>query len=90
MATATKARSRKSPRIEAAKSVNSNQNPDPKSTQISPLLTQVSREQEPLENAARRREAPEAWQSRRTDAPDAGRGSECSEHDTFTQGRSMS
>ncbi len=67
MATATKTRSRKNPRIEAAKPVNSNQNPEPNPSQISPLLTQVSREQEPLENAARRREAPEAWQSRRSE-----------------------
>lgn len=60
------------------------------SSQTSPPLTQVSREQEPLENAVRRQEAPEAWQTRRSEAPDAGRGTECSEHDTFTRGRSMS
>jgi hypothetical protein len=90
MPTVTKTLSRKNPKVEASKPVNSSQNPEPNPSQISPLLTQVPREQEPLENAARRREAPEAWQSSRSEAPDAGRGTECSEHDTFTQGRSMS
>jgi hypothetical protein len=90
MSTATKTRHKKHRKTKASLPVSSHQNQEPDSSQSTPFPAQFSREQEPLENAARRREAPEAWQSRRSEAPDAGRGTDCSEHETFTRGRSMS
>src|SRR5271166_6466437 len=98
MATATKTRSKKTTKTRSKKTrktqvrvpSSSDHLPESESSQTSPPLAQVSREQEPLENAVRRQEAPEAWQTRRSEAPDAGCGKECSEHDTFTRGRSMS
>jgi len=90
MTTATKTRSKKTRKTQVRVPLSSDHIREPESSQTSLPLAQVSREQEPLENAARRQEAPEAWQTRRSEAPDAGRGKECSEHDTFTRGRSMS
>ena len=90
MATATKTRSKKTRKTQVRVPLSSDHIREPESSQTSPPLTQVSRAQEPLENAVRRQEAPEAWHTRRSEAPDAGRGKECSEHDTFTRGRSMS
>ena len=86
MATVTKTRSKKTRKTQ----ISDGHIREPESSQTSLPLTQVSREQEPLENAVRRQEAPEAWQTRRTEAPDAGSGNDCSEYDTFTRGRSMS
>jgi hypothetical protein len=90
MATATKTRSITTKKTQVPVPVSPDQVLERDSSQTSPLPTQVSREQEPLENAVRRREAPEAWHTRRSEAPDAGQGTEGSEHDTFTRGRSMS
>jgi len=90
MATATKTRSKKIRKTQVRVPFSADPIQDPESLQTSPSLTQVSREQEPLENAVRRQEAPEAWQTRRSEAPDAGSGKECSDYDTFTRGRSMS
>jgi len=90
MASATKTRSKKTRKTQVRVPSSSDHLPESEPSQTSPPLAQVSREQEPLENAVRRQEAPEAWQTRRSEAPDAGRGEESSEHDTFTHGRSMS
>ncbi len=90
MATATKTRSKKIRKTQVRDPLSPDHIREPDSSQISPSLTQVSREQEPLENALRRQEAPEAWQTRRSEAPDAGGGKECTQYDTFTSGRSMS
>jgi hypothetical protein len=90
MATATKTRSKKTRKTQVRVPFSSDHLRESESSQTSPPPAQVSREQEPLENAVRRQEAPEAWQTRRSEAPDAGRGTECSEHETFTRGRSMS
>ena len=90
MATATKTRSRKLRKAQVHVPLSADCSREPESSQVLPPLTQVAREQEPLENAVRWQEAPEAWQTRRSEAPDGGRGTGSSEYDTFTRGRSMS
>jgi len=90
MAAATKTGSRKTRKTQIRRRLSADHMREPAVSQAPPPLIQVSREQEPLENAVRRQEGPEAWQTRRSEAPDAGRGKECAEYDTFTRGRSMS
>lgn len=90
MSTTTKTRTRKSRKTHIRVPLSADQIREPESSQVSPSQIQFNREQEPLENGVRRREAPEARQTQRSEAPEAGSESECSEHETFTRGRSMS
>ena len=64
MATATKTRSRKPRKAQVHIPLLPDQNQEAGSAQTCHPLTQISRDQEPLETAVRRQEAPEAWHER--------------------------
>ena len=90
MATTTKTRTRKAKKTQIRDPLSPDHVREHEASQVSPSQTQFTREQEPLENGVRRQEAPEARQTQHSEAPEAGGETECSEHETFTRGRSMS
>jgi hypothetical protein len=89
VAAATRVRS-KTKKTHVRSSLSSSRLPEPDSPEASPLLTQASRDLEPLETAERNLEGPEASQTRGAEAPDAGRGVDSSSLEGFPLGRSRS